>query len=231
MIRHLATRLGLAAAFGLLIGLAAMPAEAGVATSGAVLLDPFDPVPEIQFHHFGGYGCVQGCGGCDDCGWYAGYRSGCYDSCRPHYRHRARCDDDCDRGCRDHCRRGCEHDCTARCDGDCDRGCDHDCDRGCDHDCNSRCDHYCDRGCERDCRVVQEHVCQSARCYDSEHYERRWRDGDRVGQEWLDRGTRERTLPSNGSYGGYYRSEQGWRDDDDAPPPPPPPPPPDPHRR
>jgi len=58
-------------------------AKAGVATSGAVLLDPFDPVPEIQFRHFGGYG-----------DWGGGYGSDRYRHCKG---------DDCARGA--HCDR------------------------------------------------------------------------------------------------------------------------------
>src|SRR5580698_6945446 len=53
----------------------------------AVLLDPFDPVPQIQFHHGD---CDWGCRGCvDTCGyrhcWHeCGYRHcwhGCYADC------------------------------------------------------------------------------------------------------------------------------------------------------
>jgi hypothetical protein len=36
-------------------------ARAGVASDDTVLLDPFDPVPEIQFRHFGGNGCFWAC--------------------------------------------------------------------------------------------------------------------------------------------------------------------------
>ena len=218
MTRHFAT--GLAAAFAILLTLVAQPASAGVATSGAVLLDPYDPVPEIQFHHFGGYGCIEGCG-YSDCGGYCGRTAsydGCDDGCRPRHRRHWRCDDDCGRSsCRDNCG---HDDCRDRCD------------RGCEHDCNTRCDHDCGGGdCGGgDCRTAAAPPCQSERCYNDEHYERRWRDGNHVGQEWMDRGTRERTLQDDhGSAGGYYRSGPSWNDDDDPPPPPPPPPPQDDH--
>jgi len=180
MTRQLAKRLGLLAALGFVFALLAAPAQAGVATSGAVLLDPFDPVPEIQFHHFGGYGCSYGCGGCEDSCGYARY-DGCNDGCRRHYRHRASCDDDCNRGCRDRCERGCDHDC----------------------------DHAAD-----------DHTCASSHCYDAQHYERRWRDGDRVGQEWEDSGRRERVLQDDGHGNSWYgRSDYDWHDDDDNGPP------------
>lgn len=192
------------AALGVAFFALASPAQAGVATSGAVLLDPFDPVPEIQFQHFGGYGCGYGCGGCyDSCG------GGCYDSCgggcygrcggcyggcyHHHHRHY-----DCDDGCRRHVRYDCDEDCGHHEHADCDRDCD-------DHDRHAAA------------------PCTSARCYDAEHYERRWRDGDHVGQEWLDRGTRERTMGDDHGNGGWYGHESPeWHDDEDAPPPPPP---------
>jgi hypothetical protein len=191
-------------ALGLLLALALMPggAKAGVATSGAVLLDPFDPVPEIQFRHYGGYGCSYGCGGCDyECG---GYRDRCDRGC---YRH-SRCGDgcsrhsDCDNGC--YRRTNCDDTCRSHCDRDCD---DHDGDRG-------------DGG----------HAaapCTQANCYDAEHYERRWRDGDRVGQEWMDRGRKERIIPADAHPHGWGHGGEDWHDDDDdAPPPAPPPDPP-----
>ena len=150
-------------------------ASAGVATSGAVLLDPYDPVPEIQFHHFGGYGCVSGCGA-----YYAGY-----DRCDPcHRRYHRRHDYDRDHDCRD----------------DCDRGDD-------------------DRDARQEHEAV-ENTCTSAHCYDAEHYERRWRDGDRIGQEWEDRGHREKVLPDGGGPGNFYGREYDWHDDDAGPPPP-----------
>ncbi|MBS0469568.1 MAG: hypothetical protein JSR60_00755 [Proteobacteria bacterium] len=160
-----------------LIGAAFVPgsASAGVATAGAVLLDPFDPVPEISFRHYGGYaygygGCHVGCGytGCDD---------GCYRP-RYHHRHYRRCDDDCDR--------------------DYDR--------------------------DRDDRPPPAPPCTSARCYDAEHYERRWRDGDRVGVEWFDRGHKERTVGDHDHDDRFYgRGDGDWRNDDDRGPPPGPP--------
>ena len=204
-------------AIGLALAAIAAPATAGVATTGAVLLDPFDPVPEIQFHHFGGYGCGYECGGyrgCDDVcgGGYGGY--GCYDGCRRHYRHRY-CDDDCRSGCHDGCRRYVRDDCDRDCGHhDCDHDCEH---HDCDHDCHDSRD-------DRD-GPPPAPPCQSDHCYNAEHYERRWRDGDNVGQEWLDRGTRERTLKDHDN-SWYGRGDPIWHDGDDDPPPPPPPPPP-----
>jgi hypothetical protein len=50
----------------------------------AMLLDPYDPVPQIQFHH----GCDWGCRGCiDSCGWRH-----CWNGCYASYHH-------CWRGC------------------------------------------------------------------------------------------------------------------------------------
>jgi hypothetical protein len=58
----------------------------------AVLLDPFDPVPQIQFHHgdcdWGCRGCVDSCGRCShECGYHCWH--GCW-----HHRH-WRCDFGC----------------------------------------------------------------------------------------------------------------------------------------
>ncbi|MEI9992767.1 MAG: hypothetical protein WDM86_22380 [Rhizomicrobium sp.] len=205
-------RAALLGALGLVVAAIGLPAQAGVATMGAVLLDPFDPVPEIQFHHFGGYGCDYGCGGgYRGCGEVCG-RS-CYDGCRRHYYRHTGCGD----GCRRYVRDDCDRDCGRRdCRDDCRRyvrdDCDHDCDR---HDG----DH------EHDGRPPAP-PCASDHCYDAEHYERRWRDGDHVGQEWLDRGTRERTMHDD--HGNWYgHGDTDWHDYDDAPPPPPPPPPDD----
>jgi len=183
-------------AIGLALAAIAAPATAGVATTGAVLLDPFDPVPEIQFHHFGGYGCGYDCGGyrgCDDvCG---GGSRGCYDGCHRRYRRH-----DCDDGCRRVVRDDCDHDC-------------HD-----DHDGRDGHDGRDDG--------PPAPPCQSDHCYNAEHYERRWRDGDKIGQEWMDRGTRERTQKDDHDSGWYGRGDPIWHDGDDDPPPPPPPPPP-----
>ncbi len=205
-----ARRSGLLAALGVLLAvfLVPGPALAGVATAGAVLLDPFDPVPEIQFEHFGGYGCAYGCGGYQRCDEGCGYRR-CHDRCVRH----TRCDEDC-RG-RD------------RCDGDCHRAdrCDSDCDH---HD-------HCDRDCDRsrddapytDRSGPVAPPCQG-RCSDSEHWEHHWRNGDHVGQEYYDRGRRERDLQNGGGAPPWYGHAPDWHDndDEDAPPPPPPPPPP-----
>jgi hypothetical protein len=188
-------RYSVLSALGLLLALALAPAgaKAGVATAGAVLLDPFDPVPAIQFHHYGGYGCNEGCGGCD----YGCYRHNrCGDGC---YRH-TECGDGCYRrdcdGCYRHtdCRDGCRR-------------------ADCDHDC-----HDGDNGTTP--------LCLQGNCYDAEHYERRWRDGNRVGQEWMDRGRKERIIPADAHRGWGHGGEDWHEDDDDAPPPPPPPEPP-----
>jgi hypothetical protein len=103
--------------------LGAPTAHAQVAVQDSVLLDPFDPVPEIQFRHFGGYDCWDDCGyrdcdGCGRCNDRCG-RSRCYSGCaRPH----------CWRDCtgRVHCDRGCRP--GARYDGayDRERRFDHD---------------------------------------------------------------------------------------------------------
>jgi hypothetical protein len=45
---------------GLALVAAAPAARAGEPIDGAVQLDPFDPVPEIQCHHLGD--CYAGCG-------------------------------------------------------------------------------------------------------------------------------------------------------------------------
>ena len=164
---------------GLLLALTLLPcaASAGVATAGAVLLDPYDPVPEIQFRHFGGYGyggCDVGCGGYD----YDACGGGCY-----RHRHHTRCGDGCGR--RD----------------DCDRCRDgHDGDRYADRD-----GHDGEGG----------QICTQGRCYDAEHYERRWRNGDREGVEWYDRGRKEKTVDTSGHERGFYGHGEDWRDDED----------------
>lgn len=184
--------------------LPAAPASAGVATAGAVLLDPYDPVPEIQFRHYGGYdydGCGYGCGG---------YYDGCGSCYRPVR---------CHRGCYRHVR--CEDGCVrrARCDDDCDR--------------QARCDDRCGDD-DRDGRDAggdfDAHPCTQGKCYDAEHYERRWRDGDRVGEEWYDRGRKEKVLEGSGRADDYYgKGGEDWHDDEgDGGPPPGPPPGPDP---
>ncbi|MBV9991425.1 MAG: hypothetical protein JOZ72_09040 [Alphaproteobacteria bacterium] len=84
-----------ASAFAALLMLAAAPAaRAQVAVDDSVLLDPFDPVPEIQFRHFGGDGCWDGCG-------YGYDHDGCRDGCSRHHR----CGRDCE--ARWHCDRDC----------------------------------------------------------------------------------------------------------------------------
>src|ERR1700749_3380303 len=76
-------------------------ARAQTAAEESVLLDPFDPVPEIQFRHFGGDDCWGGCGyrRCDGCAYRCYDRCGCHDGCE------RRCYRDCYRG--EHCYRGC----------------------------------------------------------------------------------------------------------------------------
>ena len=76
-----------------------LSATAGHADPGmdnAVLLDPFDPVPEVQFRHFGA-DCFSECG--------YGYGYGCYHSCGYgcHYgcSHRHHCYQHCGEGWRD----------------------------------------------------------------------------------------------------------------------------------
>jgi hypothetical protein len=103
--------------------LSAPAAHAQVAAQDSVLLDPFDPVPEIQFRHFGGNGCWDDCGtrDCDGCG-------GCRERCG--------CHSSCARRCYSGCsvRRRCYEDCYGR--AHCERGChpsayrDHGYDRG-----------------------------------------------------------------------------------------------------
>lgn len=114
---------------------------AGVPATDSVLLDPFDPVPTIQFHH----GCEGNCGRhCDhDCG----EPRRCHEDCHWHGWY-------------------CPRDCYAmqqagyrgynlgwwRCANDC-----HDGDWWCDHDCQLEgwhCDQNCfvHEPCEHDCR-------------------------------------------------------------------------------
>jgi len=145
----------------------------GVALTNSVLLDPFDPVPTIQFDRRCGRDCDRGCrhDGCE--GWHDRYRHGDRDD-RMH--------------CRDNCRwEGwiCEHDCDGphqygekeynlgywRCADECRNGdwwCDHDCRLEgwhCAHDCfiHQPCDRDRDchgrpflRPCDRDCRLEGE---------------------------------------------------------------------------
>jgi hypothetical protein len=202
-------RSGLLGALALLAALLAPGgASAGVATSGAVLLDPFDPVPEIQFRHYGGYGCNYECGGgynrCDDGCGYRRHHARCRDAC---YRH-VRCDDACGNGGRDRCDRDCDHH-HDDCDGD-------DCDHHHHHD--------------GDDRAAEAPPCTSGHCSDTEHYEHHWRDGDHIGQEYYDRGRRERDLGNGAGPPGWYGHSPELQDNDDdlAPPPPPPAPPPPP---
>jgi len=104
--------------------LSAPAARAQVAAQDSVALDPFDPVPEIQFRHLGGNGCWDDCGtrDCDGCvRCHEGCERRCHSNC---YVHR-RCSDDC--WIRDRCVHECyvRHHCDRDCQGwvRCDRGC------------------------------------------------------------------------------------------------------------
>lgn len=138
---------------------------AGVHVMNSVLLDPFDPVPQIEFEHRCGWGCHRHC---DDYRCGEGWR--CRHDCRWNGWH---CDEDC------YGHRPCDHDCGIgwwRCEGDCRTGewrCDHDCHLlgwycehdclvhpPCERDCHDRFGPPCDH--ERDCRP-EEH-CTDA-CY------------------------------------------------------------------
>ncbi len=204
----------------LLAAFGAAPAQAGVAIENTVVLDPYDPVPSIQFGH-----------------WYNGYGSGCYDRCG-----RTRCGDGCHRRTRHHCERDCDRGCGRDCTRetrDCGRDCYRDrCDRDdcrkdrCDHDgCRDRCDgDRCHDRCDGDGCGTRASNCTGPNCYDVERYEHRWRDGDRIGQEWYDRGRRERETSGERRgrdkwYDGDKGNDQHWRDYDDPPPDPPPAPP------
>jgi hypothetical protein len=105
-----------------LLLVAALPVDAQAGTAAidnSVQLDPFNPVPEIQFSHDW---CGDGCG-----------EHHCYRDCGYH---------GCERGCRnDWAWRDCEHDCRYRswsCERDCRnnwygtgwRDCEHDCREG-----------------------------------------------------------------------------------------------------
>jgi hypothetical protein len=188
----------------------AFPIEAHAGTAAidnSVQLDPFNPVPEIQFTR-DGY-CDRDCGGCRE---RCGERR-----CCEHREHR--CVNDCDRGWRD-----CDHDCRYnawRCDRGCRDGwrdsyrdCDHDCrygawncDRGCrngwrdgstgwrdcEHDCRYgtwSCDHDCRnnwygtgyRNCDRDCREGAWHCAHGC----AETYRELVRDYDERGDRYDD---------------------------------------------
>ena len=196
-------------------------ASAGVATAGAVLLYPFDPVPEIQFQHFGGYGCSYECGGggYDRCGDGCGDHRRCHEGCY----HRTRCGDGCERRerCDDGCRANCDDNCRPRCDGDCRRAdCRDDCRPSCGDtcrptDCHDGCRPPCNDGCTGAAVPCTE------RCSDTEHWEHDWRTGDHVGQEWYYRGRRERDIAPAGTAPHWYGHgpEMHDEDDEDAPPP------------
>jgi hypothetical protein len=93
-------------------------AVAGIEVDNAIMLDPFDPVPEIQFRHYGGYAWGYGCS-YNPCGHRPHYNR-CYRDCYGYSRCRRDCGDRHD-GCRDNCGRhdGCRgDDCYGR-DDDC----------------------------------------------------------------------------------------------------------------
>jgi hypothetical protein len=215
------SRFGLLAALTvLLLALSPVRADAGVATYGAVLLDPYDITPGIGFDH-DRYGCNDGCGGCDrGCGRHHG---GCNDGC-----HRPRCADGCHRArCAEDCGRPrCEDRCgDARCEDRC--GDDTPCEDRCGaRDCS---DHCGERDCTDHCGGQEtrpaDFVPCTGRCSDTEHWEHRWRNGDQVGEEWYDRGRRERDV-QGGHPPQWYGRSRDWHDgdDEDAPPPAPSPP-------
>jgi hypothetical protein len=97
----------LAAALLLLAGFAvgSLAHADDFAANNAVLLDPFDPVPQIHFRD-----CDDGCG-YHRCYDGCGYRRHCWHGCRDHdeWRDGWRCDRDCRYFDRDHWR--CERDC------------------------------------------------------------------------------------------------------------------------
>ncbi len=64
-----------------LVLLNAPVARAQVAAQDSVMLDPFDPVPEIQFRHFGAAGCWDDCE-YRDCWRDCSGRGHCYRGCR-----------------------------------------------------------------------------------------------------------------------------------------------------
>jgi hypothetical protein len=89
--------------FGFAVGSLAHADE--IAVNNSVLLDPFDPVPQIHFSD-----CNDGCG-YHRCYDGCGYRRRCYDGCRDYdgWRDGWRCDHDCRYFDHDHWR--CERDC------------------------------------------------------------------------------------------------------------------------
>ena len=142
--------------------------RADPAVDNAVQLDPFDPVPEIQFRHYGDNPCYDHCERYRDCD--EGCRARCKDHCG---NNDCRDRDHCDRDCRDGERCGhYGHDCRDqdRCTQDCREKdvCSQDCRDGdaCGYDrrdcrdknrCSDVCRDPCDSAherrapCERDC--------------------------------------------------------------------------------
>jgi len=127
--------------------------------------------------------------------WYSGY-GGCYSECGHRCWHSCYHHADCGDGCYRH--------------RDCDEGCYRN---RCEHDCYDRCE-------GRDCYAGYVHrdeaiaaPCTTGDCYESEHWEHRWRDGDHVSREWLKSGRREGER--------LHYDPRGYEDDDydNAPPP------------
>ncbi len=174
--RHVHSLIGRRVAAVVFCAVLALMASAGFfgvradpAVDNAVQLDPFDPVPEIQFRHYGGNPCYEHCErhrDCDD-----GCRARCDDHCG---NNDCRNRDNCDSDCRDGERCGHDgHDCQDqdRCSQDCrDKKdvCSQDCRGGdacgqdrrdcrdkdrCDDVCREPCDgaHERHAPCERDC--------------------------------------------------------------------------------
>lgn len=173
----------------------ATPALADPGSENAILLDPFDPVPEIQFRHFGA-----------DCFHECGYRDGCYHDCG--YRH----------GCHRYCGHRCYRDCGYR-----RSGCGDSCHNRCYRDCHPRCYHDCHRGCERDCHPRCERNCETWRDERSDfqawrwnrlthRYERQSREWDeKFGGGWYDGDHRY-----HDGHGRWRDGDGGWHDGDTA---------------
>lgn len=175
----------------------ATPALADPGSENAILLDPFDPVPEIGFRHYGA-----------DCFHECGYGEGCYHDCG--YRH----------GCHRYCggNRRCYHSCGYR-----REGCGDGCHNRCYHDCHPRCYHDCHRGCERDCHPRCERNCETWRDERSDfqawrwnrlthRYERQSREWDeKYGEGWYDGDHRY-----HDGHGRWRDGDGGWHDGDTA---------------
>jgi hypothetical protein len=189
---------------------------AGVPMTNSVILDPFDPVPAIQFEH----GCYDRCGRhCHDgCGEYRYCRHDCrwhgwtcaHDCYGARHCNDASCNLGwwrCDRECRDDAWR-CDHDCTLQgwhCDHGCsvrDR-CEHDCvGRPCNRDCGhlgDACADSCFGGLVQQYESDLQHSEDLNRRYDEQshwyfehvmdrhhHHDGDWHDGDWHDGDWHD---------------------------------------------